>query len=82
MPGEDPNEAYIKVVHHGNWEVKASAPLAVEQGRDYRISFSRKGNQLEVKVDGRSWLGKMGILTGRVGSAHNTKLDPGIPSLP
>lgn len=76
--GEDPNEAYIKIVRRGVWEVMASAPLAIIPGKEYRISFSRKGNELVLGVDDEpivNWRDAE-FTKGKVGlRLHNTKLE-------
>lgn len=52
--GDNPNEAYIKIVRKGKWEVIAAAPLALEPNVEYRLCFQRTGAELAILVDGKS----------------------------
>jgi hypothetical protein len=76
--GEDPNQAYIKIVHSGTWEVMAQAPLEIVPEREYQLAFGRTGGQLWVKVDGKmvAECQNEEFTTGHVQlRLHNTKVE-------
>lgn len=51
--GEDPNRAYIKVMHNHEWKFVADAPLEIVPHREYDFVFRRKGDELAIVVDGK-----------------------------
>jgi hypothetical protein len=76
--GENPNEAYIKIVRNGKWEVVASSPLAIEADVEYRLCFQRTGAELAILVNGKSIVSSHApeFPSGHVQlRLHNTKIE-------
>lgn len=51
--GDDPNHAYIKIFRGKEWVEIASQLLAIDGDREYAIVFRRRGDDLELEIDGK-----------------------------
>lgn len=50
--GKYPNQCYIKIVRHHEWETIARAPYDLTADHLYTVVYARKGDQLSLAIDG------------------------------
>lgn len=76
--GNYPGEAYIKIVHNGDWKTMARAPLTINSNETCKITYRRRGAELAVLASGQpivTWSDstyRQGHVQLRL---HNTKVE-------